>query len=186
MILNRFQAQSEKDLRKMYRKWDEDACQALEDAGVSFLAPGEKKKRTAGYSRDMLREKIAEELQRRAADKRRAEIKAAQEREDKTRREMIELNRNDARITVLFIMREILYKYGISKVQLTSPRRGRFFVDIRHELFYRALTETEASLSMIGRLCHRDHTTVMHGANAYADRYGLPRYNEPVLQKEEK
>jgi ribosomal protein L9 len=186
MILNRFQAQSQKDLRKMYRKWDEAACQALEDAGVNFLAPGEQMNPTAGYSRDFLREKMTEELQRRYEEKRKAEIKAAKEREEKTRREAIELERENTRITMRFVMREVTHKYGITKEQLIGAQRNNFIVRIRHEFFYRAATETEASLPMIGQLCNRDHTTVMHGAHAHADRHGLPRYNEPALQKEEK
>ncbi len=68
------------------------------------------------------------------------------------------------------IMAEYAEKYSVTIDDLRGPARKRPLVHYRQECMYRIHKSTKFSLSQIGRLFNRDHTTVYHAINAVERR----------------
>lgn len=64
-------------------------------------------------------------------------------------------------------LNEIALDHGVSVDELRSAARVREIVAARREFFYRARTETGYSSPVIGRVCNKDHSTVLVGAAAF-------------------
>jgi hypothetical protein len=62
---------------------------------------------------------------------------------------------------------------GVNISELLSHSRSRHIVKVRHEVMYRLATETNMSLTDIGRRLKRDHTSCLHGARKHAERNSL-------------
>jgi len=72
------------------------------------------------------------------------------------------------------LMLEICEKHFLSPVEILSNRRTGPIVTARQELMYRLRMETTWSLPQIGRFLDKDHTTILHGVRAHAERNKLP------------
>jgi hypothetical protein len=72
------------------------------------------------------------------------------------------------------IICETVEKYGVPRGILKSSRRGRELTAVRFELCWRLYSETNLSLSKIGRMLDRDHTTILSAVRQYMKRKGLP------------
>jgi hypothetical protein len=69
------------------------------------------------------------------------------------------------------IIREVAAQHGFSAAELIGPRRQVQLVAARFEAMWRIKTERpDMSLPMIGRLFHRDHTTILHGTRVHERR----------------
>lgn len=83
---------------------------------------------------------------------------------------------------------EACENHQITMAQLLSSARSAYIVRARQEVMYRAYRELGASLPVIGHFLHRDHTTVLHGVRAHAERltqraainYGVSAYPHAV------
>jgi chromosomal replication initiator protein len=64
--------------------------------------------------------------------------------------------------TVRRIQREAAAAAGVTVAVLLSHRRTRPLVEARRAAIVRASRETNLSFSALGRLFHRDHTTIMN------------------------
>lgn len=62
-----------------------------------------------------------------------------------------------------------LAEYGISLAMFNSPRRNELLCQCRREVWYEVSQQTGMSLPQIGRLSHRDHTTILHGIRREAE-----------------
>lgn len=75
--------------------------------------------------------------------------------------------------------------FDVTIDDLKGKGRSNRFIRPRHVIYYLANTELKLSLSNIGRLMSRDHTSVLHGANSVREkmRYdmGLAKDCEKVL-----
>jgi len=60
---------------------------------------------------------------------------------------------------------------GITVDELLSRRMASKFVNARHKAIWRAAQETNYSLPRLGRLFHRDHTTILSALRRYAERH---------------
>lgn len=60
--------------------------------------------------------------------------------------------------------------FRISRSELYANRRQRQFSLARHFLMYWACRRTTLSLPQIARLMRRDHTTILHGKDAYPQK----------------
>lgn len=67
------------------------------------------------------------------------------------------------------IIDRVADKYGMSAMDIISPRRGAV-VKARHEAMWRAKHETTRSLPEIGRVFNKDHTTVIYGIAQHEKR----------------
>lgn len=79
---------------------------------------------------------------------------------------------------------EVAHDHGISAHTIAGPLRIGRYVVARQEFCYRAMAETAASMTAIGRLIGgRDHSTVLSGAGHHARKRGLepPRQSESVM-----
>lgn len=73
------------------------------------------------------------------------------------------------------IIADVARVYGLTVGELTGARRQRSLILPRHEAFYRVAHERQdLSLTQIGGLFHRDHTTILNGIRQHAKRNGLP------------
>lgn len=72
---------------------------------------------------------------------------------------------------------EACERHQISMAQLLSSARSAYIVRARQEVMYRAHHELGVSLPVIGHFLHRDHTTVLHGVRAHAERLTLRAAN---------
>ena len=61
------------------------------------------------------------------------------------------------------IMLEVAEKYGVTVYQLTSSSRTKHVVKPRWEVMRRLRDELDLTLDAIGRVVHRDHSTVLYG-----------------------
>jgi chromosomal replication initiation ATPase DnaA len=61
------------------------------------------------------------------------------------------------------ILYQVSEKTGIPVSRLKNCERKREVVDARFVYFRRAKEKTKHSLAEIGKIVHRDHTTVLHG-----------------------
>ncbi len=60
------------------------------------------------------------------------------------------------------IIAEVCAQYSVCREELVGHCRCRPLVVARHEAMRRCYEETDLTLVDVGRLFHRDHTTVMH------------------------
>jgi len=77
------------------------------------------------------------------------------------------------------LLRELLKSVsrtsGVKVSDIKGPSRLRKIVHARQEFCYYARALTSRSYSQIADMINRDHTSVIHGVEAHADRHGLPR-----------
>ena len=174
----------ESQWRERCREMNRKAIVAME--GVKF---GDYLSPQAGRCKDEIREMYILELEKRGSEKktdaqRAAELVVAARylafgliqglgTRDRRRERPVA-----PRKTMRHIMQEICAKHGITHQELISKRRTKHLVAARKEYYYRATMETPASFPQIGTFCGgRDHTTILHGARAYAIEHGLPRHD---------
>lgn len=88
-----------------------------------------------------------------------------------------ELPPEPPRKTAHEILHEVARKHDLSVLAVMSFGRQRALVKARQEYAYRALEETALPSTTIGRIINRDHTTVLHNANAHCfwNQLPLPR-----------
>jgi chromosomal replication initiation ATPase DnaA len=131
-------------------------------------------------------------IKRLAYDRRRAQIELKVER-DKVAKEAVEHARRreemateiavlSGDVKLFDISKRICKAFGISFVSLRANRRDVETTLARHAVCYWACRLTGKSLPQIGRfLGNRDHTTVMHGRDAYVQkRARMGRTLKPV------
>lgn len=80
--------------------------------------------------------------------------------------------------TVREIMATVAHRAGVTVEALLAHDRRYATAHPRQEVYYLARALTDKSKAWIGRLFHRDHTTVIHGIRAHAARFGLPEPHE--------
>ena len=61
------------------------------------------------------------------------------------------------------IMLEVAEEYGVTVYQITSPAKYNYIVRPRWEVMRRLRAELNLTLDAIGRVVHRDHSTVLYG-----------------------
>lgn len=69
---------------------------------------------------------------------------------------------------IIGIQRTVAAAHGITRIDLTSHRRGARLVKPRHMAMYLCAVLTPHSFPNIGRLFHRDHTTVIYARDKIA------------------
>jgi Bacterial dnaA protein helix-turn-helix len=72
------------------------------------------------------------------------------------------------------IIAEVAAKYDVPVKDILSDRRAKVLIPPRHEAMYRCVAETPLSLPAIGRIFHRDHTSIGHGVMRHHLRTGDP------------
>ena len=72
------------------------------------------------------------------------------------------------------IIEEVAVKYDVPVKDILSDRRAKVLIPPRHEAMYRCVSETPLSLPAIGRIFHRDHTSIGHGVMRHHLRTGDP------------
>jgi chromosomal replication initiator protein len=72
------------------------------------------------------------------------------------------------------IIEEVAAKYDVPVKDILSDRRAKVLIPPRHEAMYRCVAETPLSLPAIGRVFHRDHTSIGHGVMRHHLRTGDP------------
>lgn len=120
-------------------------------------------------------------ISRIAYDRKRAQLALKRERESvaqdeaelKRRREEVEVEMaglaGDMRLLV--VAKRLCRVFGITLVELRSDRRSAGIMLARHAFCYWACRLTCKSMPQIGRfLGNRDHTTIMHGRDAYIEK----------------
>lgn len=71
------------------------------------------------------------------------------------------------------ILQQVAEKHAVPIHEITGARRTKRIAYARQEVMYRARAETRLSTPQIGmRLGGRDHTTVIYGVHAHAERLG--------------
>jgi hypothetical protein len=75
------------------------------------------------------------------------------------------------------VAREVALKHNVRLEDMLGPMRSKSLVKARHEAFFRCRSEVTrnnfpVSYPEIGRLFHRDHTTVLYGIRTYAASTG--------------
>lgn len=65
--------------------------------------------------------------------------------------------------------------YGIPESNIVGLRGTKRVTRARHYVCYHAYEQTHLSLTQIGRVLNRDHTTILYGHFAHAYRHNLPR-----------
>jgi len=60
------------------------------------------------------------------------------------------------------IIAEVAARHDIPVHDILSDRRARVLIPARHEAIWRCVMETPLSLPAIGRVFHRDHTSIGH------------------------
>ena len=75
--------------------------------------------------------------------------------------------------------------FGVTVDDLKGKGRSGNLIRPRHVIYYLANTELKLSLSNIGRLMNRDHTSILHGVNSVREKMrsdmGLAKDCEKVL-----
>lgn len=69
---------------------------------------------------------------------------------------------------------EVCANHGLTIRHLKSRHRFEPLVALRFEFFYRAVSETTKSFSLIAKFIGCDHTSVGYGASRYAHQHNLP------------
>lgn len=83
-------------------------------------------------------------------------------------------------IRVSDIIERTAKAHGLKASDLLCASRSRALVYPRFEAMYQAAAQTQLSYPQIGRaFAGRDHSTVMHGIRAHAQRLGLPLPRTP-------
>lgn len=83
------------------------------------------------------------------------------------------------RVLVRDVVAIVGERHNTSPEAITSANRGRAVVKARMEAYYLSAALSGLSVSQVAkRIGHRDHTTVLHGVAVFAERHGLPRYDE--------
>jgi chromosomal replication initiation ATPase DnaA len=73
--------------------------------------------------------------------------------------------------TIAQIIAEVAAKHDLTMIEMLSQRRPRALAHARQEAYWRCMSETLASLPMIGRCFgNRDHTTILKGGQAHVAR----------------
>lgn len=73
------------------------------------------------------------------------------------------------------IIKEVAAAHSLVVSDITGTSRLKPIVEARFDAIYRVATERpELSLSAIGRIFCRDHTTMLHALRIHAERNGLP------------
>ncbi len=78
------------------------------------------------------------------------------------------------------ILRLTAETWGLDLSDLSGPKRHRHVVEARHVAMYLLRAYTGLSLPEIGKMLHRDHTTVLHGARRVAKSAALRTAAEKV------
>lgn len=60
--------------------------------------------------------------------------------------------------------------FDVSPAEMVSNRRARHLILARQAIMYWAYRRTTMSLPQIGKRLRRDHTTVLHGKDAYVEK----------------
>lgn len=68
------------------------------------------------------------------------------------------------------ILRRIGKAFGLTPKEVLSDRREKRIVLARQAVMYWCSRLSLRSLPQIGRLMHRDHTTIMHGRRVYVEK----------------
>ena len=68
------------------------------------------------------------------------------------------------------ILRRISKVFGLTPKEVLSDRREKRVVLARQAVMYWCCRLSLRSLPQIGRLMHRDHTTIMHGRRTYVEK----------------
>jgi hypothetical protein len=73
------------------------------------------------------------------------------------------------------ILKDVAAKHGVTPETILSRNKKQWIANIRHEFYYRAVSDTVKSFSEIGRFCGgRDHTTVLYGVSHHCAKNNLP------------
>ena len=68
--------------------------------------------------------------------------------------------------------------YGLSKAELVGKRRQRHIVKARYIAIYLIRKRTDLTLSAIGHIFHRDHTTVIYAVQTIEEVLSLKYEND--------
>ena len=68
------------------------------------------------------------------------------------------------------VFRRMCRVFDVSPAEMISPRRARHLIFARQAIMYWAYRRTTMSLPQIGKRLRRDHTTVLHGKDAYVEK----------------
>jgi len=79
------------------------------------------------------------------------------------------------------LLQEVAKKHGVDKKEIATEKRTRDLVNARREISYRGYFEEELSLSHIGRMMNRDHSTIHHSANEWARLIKIKKGNHTHL-----
>lgn len=74
------------------------------------------------------------------------------------------------RKTVRQICEEVAAAHRITWREFVGPHRHKAYTRARQEAYWRSARETGKDLSLIGRVMHRDRTTVRFGISAHEAR----------------
>lgn len=74
----------------------------------------------------------------------------------------------DTRQSYMNMLQWVAKKHGIDPMMIQNGGRQKRLVAARHELWWRVRTELNYSFPRIGRLAHRDHTTVLYAVQTFA------------------
>jgi hypothetical protein len=84
-----------------------------------------------------------------------------------------------------FIITRMATVYEVSLGEIRGPRRNAMLIIARHHIIYEvARTCPHLSLSMIGRLFNRDHTSILHAIRHWPEK--AAKLGLPVKKLEEK
>ncbi|MCC6736154.1 MAG: hypothetical protein IT534_08490 [Bauldia sp.] len=72
------------------------------------------------------------------------------------------------------IIAEVAVKHDLPVRDILSDRRARALIPARHEAIWRCVMETPLSLPAIGRVFHRDHTSIGHAVMRHHLTTGAP------------
>jgi chromosomal replication initiator protein len=72
------------------------------------------------------------------------------------------------RLTVRAVAKVVCARFGVCEVEIASERRDVNVTTPRQIIYFLSRKLTGQSLKQIGRVIHRDHTSVLHGANKIA------------------
>ena len=78
--------------------------------------------------------------------------------------------RNEHRQTMRDICEEVAKKHGLTLDDLRGERRQHYLVVARWEAAWRCFSETKNSYPAIGRVLHKDHTTIMNAVKKQQER----------------
>lgn len=62
-----------------------------------------------------------------------------------------------------YVIAKVLVKHGMTFIDMAGQAKSQKFVDCRFEIYYRLRRELGLSLTQVGRMLNKDHTSVLHG-----------------------